>query len=187
MMSWLPVYLRDGEGRWLAYILIAVALLDTSLRLIPSSPGSLDGARGSKLVLFERHAPSDNFKSWVAERRAVKNAEEERAAQALAAKEVVKPPVVAPDIFVDNQSGKLQQFRIGDLKYRLWGVFSVSSGTVNADTTFAVLRPDAGTSRVVAVGDYLGGYSVKAVEDRSVSFEADDGRVVELELFERRG
>ena len=187
MMPWLSAYLRDGEGRWLAYIMVALGLLDISFRLSPSSPGSHDEVRGSKLELFERHAPSESFNSWAAERRAVKNAEEERAAQALAAKEVVKPPVVAPSVFVDNQSGTLQQFRIGDLKYRLWGVFSVSSGTVNADTTFAVLRPDVGTSRVVAVGDYLGGYSVKAVEDRSVSFEADDGRVVELELFERRG
>lgn len=180
-------YLRDVEGRWLASIMIALALLDVSLRLIPSTSTGLEAVRESELELFERHVPSDSFSSWVAERKAVKSAEAEKAAQALAIQEVVQAPSVAPEVFVDNQSGKLQQFRIGNLKYRLWGVFSVSADVPETETIFAVLRPDTGTSQVVAVGDVIGDYRVMSIEDRSVSFKATDSRVVDLELFERRG
>ena len=186
-MSWLPDYLRSTEGRWVIYGMMALAVLDLSVRLYPAAPANSSAADEGELILFERQEPSANFKSWVAERTDVKSAEMEKAAKALAQKEAIKAPAVDQKVFVDKQSGKLQQFRIGNLKYRLWGVFSVSKPKGDADDAFAVLRPDAGASRIITVGDEVGGYSVTSVEDRSVSFEANDGRMVELELFKRRG
>ena len=186
-MSWLSSYLREAEGRLLLYVMIVCLLLDFFFRLLPSTTSAALEKSAEATALFERQRPSEAFDLWVTARRDAKNAEADKIAQELAKQEVSAPEPIVPEVFIDAQSGKLQQFRIGNLKYRLWGVFSVSSASERIVSKFAVLRPDAGASRVVSVGDAVENYSVVSIEDRSVSFKADDGRMVELELFERRG
>lgn len=180
-------YLQLSEGKVLASVIVLVAAIDISVRLWPAMPQQVNVASVGGKVSFDRQEPSEMFSAWVAERQAIKDDAEaaKRAAEA-AREQAARPVETKPEVFVDQQSGQLQQFRIGNLKYRLWGVFKFFDQSDQSETAFAVLRPDQGESRVVSAGEVLGDYEVTSVVDRLVSFKATDGRVVELQLFERK-
>lgn len=186
-MESMQAYARRPEGRGLLVLIALIVIIDLMARLWPSLPSST--GQSSSLPTsenFQRFTPSSRFTEWAAARQAVKDAAkaaEEAAKQAV--QTVSKPETVEKAPFVDRQSGSLKRFQVGNLAYRLWGVFSVDTDQPQGKVSFAVLRPDKGNSKVVATGDTLGDYEVMSVEARRVGFLATDGRKVELELFER--
>ena len=186
-MQSLISYLRLPEGRFILALLCAIALFDAALRLWPAPVAKPEASQAENVTSFEPIEPSGQFRAWVDGRREAKD--QVLAAQKAqeAAKKQQPPTKTVQKAFVDRQSGQLQNFRVGNLKYRLWGVFSLKDASAGSASTFAVLRPDKGESKVVTVGEMVGDYTVLSVQDRSVGFKAEDGREVTLELFERRG
>ena len=187
-MQPLTDYLRLPEGRFIASLLGVIALLDVTMRLWPSSVSESNAVRSERASAFERIEPSGQFRAWVDARQAAKD-EALAVRKAAEAKKNAQPQPKEPvkKVFVDRQSGQLQDFRVGSFKYRLGGGVSLKTAGAGSPSAFAVLRPDKGESKVVTVGEMVGDYTVLSVQDRSVGFKAKDGRVVTLELFERRG
>ena len=165
-----------------------VAVLDFSLRLMPTFP-EVNARRGDVTDdIFARRLPTAQWATWYEDSKAsealeilrAREREEKAEAEAKAKIEARKKP---PEVSVDRQQGDISVLRVDGLRYQLWGVFNKGSYKANSDV-FAVLDGETGGSLNVRVGDVIGAYRVMGISSRSVTFESmRDERTLKLWLF----
>lgn len=178
-------------SRWLwfpgaKFILVAcmvIVLIDISLRVFPSATNHRIAAYATGEDLLVRRVPSPKWNSWYEELKAAAAALEAETArqreQEVVTQTIVEPP---PRIEKDVQQGDLESFKVGQLTYRLLGVFNKRHPQSGSDS-FGVLRGEGQTLQVRR-GDVVGAYRVALLTPRSVTFESTaDERVVTLWLF----
>lgn len=162
--------------------LLVFALVDITWRLLPSTESSEDSSMPAVMPLA-RPMPSTllvqsiaDFKASIAMANAVEqNVDDVSPVEGMSAEEQAQ------------QRGLLQQLWIGDLRYRLVGIFSVQHDSQH----FAVLSAQEGNSsqqasRQLTVGNELSGYLVTEISTTSIVLQSQDGRSITLRLFEKQ-
>lgn len=161
---------------------MVVILMDVGLRVLPATSNSKMSANTAGEDLFGRLAPSSQWTAWYEGLKAAAAMEAERALQERQQALEQKAVAPAPRVEKDMQQGDVESFRVGQLTYRLWGVFKKRHPQSGSDS-FGVLRGEGQTLQVRR-GDVVEGYRVGTLTPRSVTFESTvDERVVTLWLF----
>ncbi len=170
------------EIRLALLVCLLVSLLDFTVRAFPAWPFSETSSGSGNVEIFERLTPSKAWLDWYKSVQATAEAQAERLREEQRKAIEVKAASPGQQQKRVDQEGDIERLRIGELNYRLWGVFNKSSLELGADV-FGVLKADGKTLKL-RLGDTLGSYVVKELGSRFVTFESVTGeRVVTLWLF----